>query len=261
MDNDTKMSLILDPRCFGEWQSWIPTEKSRVVSLLKDEYVKFCLQHAVKSKSRHVELNHDTGLDATSSAFWDVFASTRSSGSSSVPATSDADISALCKDELKTEFNQAFVLWLKASKSFHFNATRMTWAKLVQKHVKSDATEDECNSWRNRMKVPLQQVMLAIFDENDFSKVANLSAMLWWSRLGVSISMSSSFGERIASGGSWTLKKTNCRLGLEQISISTCLHMNRKFVAYVKEKYRDELELELNNMIDMRKDNNNVALM
>ena len=47
----------------------------------------------------------------------------------------------------------------------------------------------------------------------------------------------------------------------KQISISTCLHMNHKFVAHVKEKYRDELELELNNMIDMRKDNNNVALM
>ena len=113
---------------------------------------------------------------------------------------------------------------MRVSRAFDHYPDPINWAELVKKHVKKDATEDECNSWRNRMKVPLQQVMLAIFDGLDLSKVANLSAMLWWSHLGVSISMSSSFGERIASGGSWALKRKSNIL-VQALSKCQCLHV------------------------------------
>ena len=93
------------------------------------------------------------------------------------------------------------------------------------------------------MQVPLQQFLLTLFTESLLPIVPNLSAMLWWLRLGVSNRMSSSFGERIASGGSWALKKTNTRSGLEQVSISTCL-----FSEHVKKYYGHELKTEIESL-------------
>ena len=225
---------MLDPRCYGQWSDWLPEKKARVSERLKAEYLEFCFEDLLKSD--RISSNNICASDCTTSnaAFWTTLQE---------PSQTETNQEDQCRRILDDEFSVAHQLWVRASHSLNENPNK--WISLVKTHVKTDATDDECKLWQIRMKVPLRQVLLSIFEKGDLRKVANLSAMLWWSRFGVSIAMSSSFGERIASGGAWALNKFNLRSSIEQISQSVSLHMNKKIVEHVKNHYEAELMTEL----------------
>merc|ERR1711871_322993 len=98
IDEDTEISLMLDPRCLGQLAHWNGRKKADVCLRLKAEYIKFCLEHTIKSSKKSSKGTCASDGTTVNAAFWE-----------------SMDQEDQCKKLLSKEFDVAHVLWVTAS--------------------------------------------------------------------------------------------------------------------------------------------------